>query len=89
MKKNEWEWMENIDEEKTLKSIHDLMLIELILEVQKLFTLRGKVQLTCTKIYIIIECIFQYKDTNSTETISVVKTPRKNLPGIMDIELFQ
>ena len=50
--------MENIDEEKTLKSIHDLMLIELILEVQKLFTLRGKVQLTCTKIYIIIECIF-------------------------------
>ena len=67
--------MENIDEEKTLKSIHDLMLIELILEVQKLFTLRGKVQLTCTKIYIIIECIFQYEDTNSTETISVVKTP--------------
>ena len=81
--------MENIDEEKTLKSIHDLMLIELILEVQKLFTLRGKVQLTCTKIYIIIECIFQYKDRNSTETISDVKTPRKNLQGIMDIELFQ
>lgn len=25
MKKNEWEWMENIDEEKTLKSIHYLM----------------------------------------------------------------
>lgn len=74
---------------KISKSIHDLMLIELILEVQKLFTLRGKVQPTCTKIYIIIECIFQYKDTNSTETISVVKTPRKNLPGIMDIELLQ
>ena len=74
---------------KILKSIHDLRLIELILEVQKLFTLRGKVQPTCTKIYIIIECIFQYKDTNSTETISVVKTPRKNLPGIMDIELLQ
>ena len=65
------------------------MIIELILEVQKLFTLRGKVQLTCTKIYIIIECIFQYKDRNSTETISDVKTPRKNLQGIMDIELFQ
>ena len=86
MNENEWKILMK---KKILKIIHDLMLIELIREVQKLFTLCGKVQVTCIEIYIIIECIFHCKDTNSTETISVVKTPRKNLLGIMDIEIFQ
>ena len=86
MNENEWKILMK---KKILKIIHDLMLIELIREVQKLFTLCGKVQVTCIEIYIIIECIFHCKDANSTETISVVKTPRKNLLGIMDIEIFQ